>query len=138
MRHHPSIRVVLITIVESHLINIHDFQIFQPISIKDDGIQGVLLDTSQSLPGALKWLLLLSRCLFQCLLLLLLLLLLFSSPRVYLSFTFSHHQTFVLIMLKLLFLLDRHCGIHLPRASSGHSCQKVGYSQNSLFCSLFF
>ena len=26
-------------IVESYLINIHDFQVFQPISIKDDGIQ---------------------------------------------------------------------------------------------------
>ena len=48
-------------IVESYLINIHDFQIFQPISIKDDGIQGVLLDVSQSLPGVLKWLPLLSR-----------------------------------------------------------------------------
>ena len=61
MRRRPSIRVMLITIVESHLINIHDFQIFQPISIKDDGIQGVLLDASQSLPGVLKWLPLLSR-----------------------------------------------------------------------------
>ena len=104
MHRHPSIRVAPITIVESYLINIHDFQIFQPISIKDDGIQGVLLDASQSFPGVLKWLPLLSRCLFQCLLLLLLLP--FSSPRVYLSFTFSHHQTFVLIMLKLLFLVS--------------------------------
>ena len=101
MRHHLSIRVVPIAIVESHLINIHDFQIFQPISIKDDGIQGVLLNASQSLPGVLKWLPLLSRCLLQCLLLLP-----FSSPRAYLSFTFPHHQTFVLIMLKLLFLIS--------------------------------
>ena len=97
--------------VESYLINIHDFQIFQPISIKDDSIQGVLLDASQSLPGVLKWLPLLSRCLFQCLLLILLLLLLllllsFSSPRAHLSFTFPHHRTFVLIMLKLLFLVS--------------------------------
>ena len=91
-------------IVESYLINIHDFQIFQPISIKDDSIQGVLLDTSQSLPGVLKWLPLLSRCLLQCLLFLLLLP--FSSPRTYLSFTFCCHQTFVLIMLKLLFLVS--------------------------------
>ena len=90
-------------IVESYLINIHDFQIFQPISIKDDGIQGVLLDASQSLPCVLKWLPLLSRCLLQCLLFLLLLP--FSSPRAYLSFTFPHHQTFVLIMSKLLFLV---------------------------------
>ena len=90
--------------LESYLINIHDFQIFQPISVKDDSIQGVLLDVSQSLLGVLKWLPLLSRCLFQCLLLLLLLP--FSSPRVYLSFTFSHRQTFVLIMLKLLFLVS--------------------------------
>ena len=104
MHRHPSIRVVPVTIVGSYLIDIHDFQIFQPISIKDDGIQGVLLDVSQSLPGVLKWLPLLSRCLFQCLLLLLLLP--FSSPRAYLSFTFSHHQTFVLIMLKLLFLVS--------------------------------
>ena len=37
--------------LELHLINIHDFQIFQPISIKNDGIQGVLPDTSQSPPG---------------------------------------------------------------------------------------
>ena len=99
-----SIRVAPITIVESYLINIHDFQIFQPISIKDDGIQGVLLDASQSLPGVSKWLPLLSRCLFRCLLLLLLLP--FSSLRAYLSFTFPHHQTFVLIMLKLLFLVS--------------------------------
>ena len=98
-----SIRVVPIAIVESYLINIHDFQIFQPISIKDDSIQGVLLDASQSLPGVLKWLPLLSRCLFQCLLLLLLLP--FSSPRAHLSFTFSRHQMCVLIMLKLLFLV---------------------------------
>ena len=104
MRHHLSIRVVPMAIVESYPINIHDFQIFQPISIKDDGIQGVLLDTSQSLPGALKWLPLLSRYLLQCLLLLLLLP--FSSPRAYLSFTFPHHQMFVLIMLKLLFLVS--------------------------------
>ena len=104
MHCHPSIRAVLITIVESHLINIHEFQIFQPISIEDDGIQGVLLDTSQSLPGVLKWLPLLSRCLSQCLLFLLLLP--FCSPRAYLSFTFSHHQTFVFIMLKLLFLVS--------------------------------
>ena len=103
MHHHPSIRVAPIANVESYLINIHDFQIFQPISIKDDGIQGIPLDASQSLPGMLKWLPLLSRCLFQCLLLLLLLL--FSSPRAHLSFTFSCHQTFVLIMLKLLFLV---------------------------------
>ena len=110
----PSIRVASMAIVESYLINIHDFQIFQPISIKDDSIQGVLLDTSQSLPGVLKWLPLLSRCLFQCLLLLLLILLLlllllllpFSSPMAYLSFTFPHHRTFVLIMLKLLFLVS--------------------------------
>ena len=108
MHHCLSIRVALITIVESYLINIHDFQIFQPISIKvkDDSIQGVLLDVSQSLPGVIKWLPLLSRCLFQCLLLLLLLLLPFSSPRVYFSFTFSCHQTFVLIMLKLLFFVS--------------------------------
>ena len=91
-------------IVESYLINIHDFQTFQPISIKDDSIQGVLLDASQSLPGVLKWLPLLSRCLLQCLLFLLLLP--FSSPRAYLSFTFPCHQTFVLIMLKLLFLVS--------------------------------
>ena len=96
MRHRPSIRVAPIAIVESYLINIHDFQIFQAISIKDDGIQGVLLDTSQSLPGVLKWLPLLSRCLIQCLLLLLLLLP-FSSPRAYFSFTFPHHQMFVLL-----------------------------------------
>ena len=49
--------------LELYLINIHDLLIFQPISIKDDSIQGVLLDTSQSLPGVLKWLPLLSRCL---------------------------------------------------------------------------
>ena len=103
MHRRPSIRVAPIAIVESYLINIHDFQIFQPISGKDDGIQGVLLDASQSLPDVLKWLPLLSRCLFQCLLLLILLP--FSSPKAYLSFTFSHHQTFVLIMLKLLFLV---------------------------------
>ena len=108
MRRHLSIRVVPMAIVESYLINIYDFQIFQPISIKDDSIQGVLLDASQSLLGVLKWLPLLSRCLLQCLLLLLLLLLLlpFSSPRAYLSPTFPHHQTFVLIMLKLLFLVS--------------------------------
>ena len=64
MRRRPPIRVALITIVESHLINIHDFQIFQPISVKNDGIQEVLLDVSQSLPVALKWLPLLSRYLF--------------------------------------------------------------------------
>ena len=58
--------------LELYLINIHDFQIFQPISIKDDSIQGVLLDMSQSPPGVLKWLPLLSRCLLQCLLFLLL------------------------------------------------------------------
>ena len=97
------IRVAPIMIVESYLINIHAFQIFQPISIKDDGIQGVLLDASQSLPGVLKWLPLLSRCLLRCLLLLLLP---FSSPRAYLSFTFPHHETFVLIKLKLLFLVS--------------------------------
>ena len=107
MHRHPSIRVAPIAIVESYLINIHDFQIFQPISVKDDGIQGVLLDVSQSLPGVLKWLPLLSRCLFQCLLLLLP----FSSPRAYLSFTFSRHQTFVLIMLKLLFLFSAFCSL---------------------------
>ena len=107
MRRHLSIRVAPIAIVESYLINIHDFQIFQPISIKGDSIQGVLLDTSQSLPGVLKWLPLLSRCLLQCLLLLLP----FSSPRAYLSFTFSHHQTFVLIMLKLLFLVSVFCSL---------------------------
>ena len=89
--------------LELYLINIHDLQIFQPISIKDDSIQGVLLDASQSLPGVLKWLSLLSRCLLQCLLFLLLFL--FSSPRAHLSFTFPHHQMFVLIMLKLLFLI---------------------------------
>ena len=110
MRRCLSIRVAPIVIVESYLINIHDFQIFQPISIKDDCIQGVLLDTSQSLPGVPKWLPLLSRCLFQCLLLLLLLLP-FSSPRVYLSFTFPRHQTFVLIMLKLLFLVSAFCSL---------------------------
>ena len=104
MHHHLSIRVAPMAMVESYLINIHDFQIFQPISIKDDGIQGVLLEASQSLPGVLKWLPLLSRCLLQCLLFLLLLP--FSSPRAYLSFTFPHHQTFVLIMLKLLFLVS--------------------------------
>ena len=103
MHRHLSIRVAPIAIVESYLINIHEYEIFQPISIKDDGIQGVLLDTSQSLPCVLKWLPLLSRCLFQCLLLLLLP---FSSPRAYLSFTFPHHRTFVLIMLKLLFLVS--------------------------------
>ena len=97
-------------IVESYLINIHDFQIFQPISIEDNGIQGVLLDVSQSLPGVPKWLLLLSRCLFWCLLLLLLLLP-FSSPRAYLSFTFPHHHTFVLIMLELLFLVSAFCSL---------------------------
>ena len=107
MRCRLSIGVVPIAMVESYLINIHDFQIFQPISIKDDGIQGVLLDASQSLPGVPKWLPLLSRCLFWCLLLLLLLP--FSSPRVYLSFTFPHHQTFVLIMLKLLLLVSVFC-----------------------------
>ena len=59
--------------LELSLINIHDFQIFQPISIKDDGIQGVLLDASPpGPPGVLKWLLLLSRYLLQCLLFLLL------------------------------------------------------------------
>ena len=58
--------------LELYLVNIHDFQIFQPISIKDDGIQGILLDASQSPPGGLKWLPLLSRCLLQCLLFLLL------------------------------------------------------------------
>ena len=104
MHRHPSIRVAPIAIVGSYLINIHDFQVFQPISIKDDGIQEVLLDASQSLPGVLKWLPLLSRCLLQCLLLLLLLP--FPSPRAYLSFTFPRHQTFVLIMLKLLFLVS--------------------------------
>ena len=109
MHHCPSIRVVPIAIVESYLNNIHDFQIFQPISIKDDGIQGVLLDVSQSLPGVLKWLPLLSRCLFPCLLLLLLLP--FSSPRAYLSFTFLHHRTFVLIMLKRLFLVSAFCSL---------------------------
>ena len=65
MHRRPSIRVVLITIVESHLINIHDFKFFQPISVKNDDIQGVLLDASQSLPGVLKWLPLLSRYLFS-------------------------------------------------------------------------
>ena len=109
MRRHLSIRVAPIAIVESYLINIHDFQIFQPISIKDDSIQGVLLDASQSLPGVLKWLPLLSRCLFLCLLLLLLLP--FSSPRAYLGFTFPCHQTFVLIMLKLLFLISAFCSL---------------------------
>ena len=82
------------------------FKFFSQSALKDDGIQGVLLDTSQSSPGMLKWLPLLSRCLFQCLLLLLLLSLPLSSLRAYLSFTFSHHQTFVLIMLKLLFLVS--------------------------------
>ena len=90
--------------LELHLINIHNFQIFQPISIKDDSIQGVLLDMSQSPPGVLKWLSLLSRCLLQCLLSLLLFL--FSSSRAHLSFIFPHHQTFVLITLKLLFLVS--------------------------------
>ena len=90
--------------LELHLINIHNLLIFQPISIKDDSIQGVLLDASQSLPDVLKWLPLLSRCLLQCLLFLLLFL--FSSQRAHLSFTFSHHQTFILIMLKLLFLVS--------------------------------
>ena len=123
----PSIRVVLITIVEAHLINIHDFQIFQPISVKDDGIQGVLLDASQSLPGALKWLPLLSRCLFQCLLLLLLP---FSSPRVYLSFTFSHCQTFVLIMLKLLFLISAfHSLVRSQVFRSSFSMAEGGYEK---------
>ena len=101
MHRRLSIRVAPMAIVESYIINIHDFQVFQPISIKDDGIQGVLLDASQSLPGVLKWLPLLSRCLLQCLLLSP-----FSSPRAYLSFTFPRHQTFVLIMLKLLFLVS--------------------------------
>ena len=105
-----SIRVAPIMIIESYLINIHDFQIFQPISIEDDGIQEVLLDTSQSLPGVPKWLPLLSRYLFWCLLLLLLFLP-FSSPRAYLSFTFPHHQTFVLIILKLLFLVSVFCSL---------------------------
>ena len=104
MHRRLSIRVAPMAIVESYLINIHDFQVFQPISIKDDGIQGVLLDASQSLPGVPKWLLLLSRCLLRCLLFLLLLP--FSSPRAYLSFAFPHHQMFVLIMLKLLFLVS--------------------------------
>ena len=106
---HLSIRVVPIAMVESYQINIHDFQIFQPISIKDDGIQGVLLDVSRSPPGVLKWLPLLSRCLLQCLLFLLLLP--FSSPRAYLSFTFPHHQTFVLIILKLLLLVSAFCSL---------------------------
>ena len=112
--------------MESHLINIHDFQIFQPISIKDDGIQGVLFDTSQSLPGALKWLLLLSGCLFQCLLLLLL----FSSPRVYLSFTFPCCQTFVLIMLKLLFLVPTFHSLIRPQVfRSLFSMAEGGYEK---------
>ena len=34
------------------------------------------------------------------------LLFLFFSPRAYLSFTFSHHQMFVLIMIKLLLLVS--------------------------------
>ena len=105
MHRRLSIRVAPIAMVESYLINIHDFQIFQPISIKDDSIQGVLHEAS--LPGVPKWLPLLSRCLFQCLLLLLP----FSSPRAYLSFTLPHHQTFVLIMLKLLFLVSAFCSL---------------------------
>ena len=106
-------------IVESYPINIHDFQIFQPISIKDDGIQGVLLDTSQSLPGVLQWLPLLSRYLLWCLLLLLLP---FSNPRAYLSFTFPCHRTFVLIMLKLLFLVSVFCSlIRSPKCSDSYS-----------------
>ena len=104
MRRRLSIRIVPVALVKSYLINIHDFQIFQPISIKDGGIQGVLLDASQSPPGVLKWLPLLSRCLLYCLLFLLLLP--FSSLRAYLSFTFSCLQMFVLITLKLLFLVS--------------------------------
>ena len=119
MHHCLSIRVAPIAVVESYLINIHGFQIFQPVSIKDDGIQGVLLDASQSLPGVPKWLPLLSRCLFWCLLLLLLLP--FSSPRAYLSFTFSHHQTFVLIMLKLLFLVSMFYSQLDPKCSDFYS-----------------
>ena len=64
MHRGPSIRVVLNTFMESHLINIHDFQVFQPINVKNDGIQGILLVMSQSLPGVLKRLPLLSRYLF--------------------------------------------------------------------------
>ena len=62
--------------------------------------RGFLLDMSQSLPGALRWFSLLSRCLLQCLFLLY-----FYSLclRVHLSFIFPHHQMFVLLTLKLLF-----------------------------------
>ena len=101
MHHYLSIRIALITIVKSHLINIHDFQIFQPISIKDDGIQGVLLDASQSLPGVLKWLPLLSRYLFPVFIIIAV-----SWPKGILELHLSHHQMFVLIMLKLLFLIS--------------------------------
>ena len=78
------------------------FKFFSQSALRMTVSREFCLTRVKGLPGVLKWLPLLSRCLFQCLLLLLP----FSSPRAYLSFTFLHHRMFVLIMLKLLFLVS--------------------------------
>ena len=80
------------------------FRSFSQSALRMTVFREFCLTPVKSPPGVLKWLSILSRCLLQCLLFLLLFL--FSSPRAHLSFTFPRHQMFVLITLKLLFLVS--------------------------------